>query len=408
MSRERTQAEIREMCDKACAILKKTNDGDLLEPSDLKLIENAANGFLNEEGREVFEKLYQRVVVDGTYIKPYLHDIEHITRDHEGYIYYKELHVEHYDRDWVGSEDAKNSLLELKRRCEFLERKGIEVSSGSAVWGWDNYADEYGSERLSELDSILDEKKLALPYSRVELYNSGREFVYFVCGNPPSLDEIKNHPVTKSMVGRFYDDEYEITVKPFIYAKNGAYTLKPLNEITDRAYIENLLMSCHNYMRAYDKLLVIPEITHKTDFAAGYDNTKRLDSLLNSPGRSLEYSHVDLWAANNKIVSFFLYGTPTLDEIKEHFEYKLMSEVYGVNSVRMTTFVYGKGEPLRTAELPPIDETELLLSEVHDYLKKNGLSKETTWTNLTDNIVVNRNNNYQAEPEEEAEDGYEP
>ena len=42
MSRERMQAELRETCDKACAILKKTNDGDLLDPSDLKLTEYAA------------------------------------------------------------------------------------------------------------------------------------------------------------------------------------------------------------------------------------------------------------------------------------------------------------------------------------------------------------------------------
>ena len=87
MARERTQAKIKEICDKACEILKQTHDGDDLDPSDLKLTELAVNGYLNADGKEVFEELYLRVVVDGTYVKPYLHDIEHLTRDHEGYIY---------------------------------------------------------------------------------------------------------------------------------------------------------------------------------------------------------------------------------------------------------------------------------------------------------------------------------
>jgi len=137
MSRERTQAEMSATCDKACAILKKTQDGDMLDPQELKIIELAVNGYLTQNGLDVFEKLYQRVVVDETYVKPYLHDIEHITRDHEGYIYYKGIHVEHYDRDYVYSEDAKNELLELKRRCEVLESKGIEVSFVKVIWAWE-------------------------------------------------------------------------------------------------------------------------------------------------------------------------------------------------------------------------------------------------------------------------------
>lgn len=48
--------------DRACAILKATNDGDELDPSDLKLLENAVNGFLNERGKVAFETLYQNVL----------------------------------------------------------------------------------------------------------------------------------------------------------------------------------------------------------------------------------------------------------------------------------------------------------------------------------------------------------
>jgi hypothetical protein len=62
-----------------------------------------------------------------------LHDIEHITRDHDGYIYYKGIYVEHYDLGYINTEKAKKSLKKLKRRCESLERKGIEISIASVL-----------------------------------------------------------------------------------------------------------------------------------------------------------------------------------------------------------------------------------------------------------------------------------
>ena len=316
----RTQAEIRDTCEKACAILKKTKDGDLLEPQDLKLTEYAVNGFLNEERREIFEKLYQRVVIDENYIRPYLHGIENMSRDHEGYIYYKNMYVEHYDRDYMYSEAAKNELTELKRRCEFLERKGIEVSNSNVIWGWDKYADEHSGEWQKKLDRLIGAN--ALYYSRVEIYNSGREYNYLICGSAGDLEQIKNHPVTQSMVGRYFDNEYQIKIEPFIY-ESGDKPRKNMILPSDltRIKIENILPSCHDYLKEQDKLEILPVVTHKTDFAENYEKTKELDSLLNSPGKSLQYSVVDLWSVLNHTQRFFMYGTPTLDEIKKHEVY---------------------------------------------------------------------------------------
>jgi len=406
MARRRTQAEIRDICDRACEILKKTRDGDDLDPSDLKLTELAVNCDLNNMGEIMFNELYQSVVVDGTYVKPYLHGIEHITRDHEGYIYYKGIHVEHYDRDWVYSEDAKNNLLELKRRCEFLERKGIEVSCNSVTWGWGNYADEYGAERLKEINALVGKK--AFMYSRVEIYNSGRDFVYFVCGTPGTLDDIKNHPVTQGMIGRYFDDEYVIKTETFIYDNNSADKIIMLGNNSKKSKVESLLPSCHDYMKKHNQLEVSSVKTHKTDFAEGYDNTKKLDALLNAPGRSLQYSVVDIWGRQSNISRSFAYGMPAFDEIKECEEYKRMDELYGVLSVCYTTFLYGSGEPLKNDELPPFEETELVLSDVHDYLIKHDLVQETRWENCMEKFAVNRTPNNQTEPDYEADGGYEP
>ena len=401
--------ELHDTCDKACEILKKTKDGDLLDPQDLKMTEYAVNGWLNEEGREIFEKLYKNVVIDGTYVKPYLHGIEHITRDHDGYIYYKGNQVEHYNSDYVYTEVAKNDLLELKRRCDFLERKGAEISSITACWAWNDYAAEYSAERLKALDAVLGDGAKGLFYSLVEVYCLGRTYEYFVCGKPADLDEVKDHPVTQSLIQQKVDDEYEVKIETFVYDKNGAQALIPQNEIANKAEIESLLHSVHSYLKDEGRLAVLQSCTQKTDFAENYEKTKELERLLNSPGSGLEYSAVDLWSVDNHTERFFMYGTPTLDEIKRHEVYNWMAEVHGVKSVSATTFVYGY-EPLSIDRLPPIEKTEELLHDIHDYLEKNELSKETRWENYSENLVVNRraNSEYESEQEDEAEDGYEP
>ena len=328
MARERNMAEISDTCDKACKILEKTKDGDLLDPQDLKLTESAVNGCLSEAGYEVFERLYQNVVVDGTYNKPYLHGIEHITRDHEGYIYYKGSNVEHYDRDYVNSEDAKNSLLELKRRCEFLERKGVEVTSASVIWGWANHAAEYAAERLIELDAALGEGAKGLFYSHVEVYCLGRTHEYFLCGRPMNLDEVMEHPVTQSLIRQNYDDEYEVKISPFVYDKNAAQELIPSYEISNTAEIEDLLHSVHAYLKDEGKLAVLQEYTQKTDFAEGYEKTKLLDSLIGHPGRSLQYSEVFMYGNGGDQRKLYICGTPTFDEVKAYYKYRLMAEIY--------------------------------------------------------------------------------
>ena len=116
-------------------ILSKTNDGDDLDPKDLYLVQCAVNGSLNEYGRQLFEELYQKCL--SGYQRPWFHDIEHMTIDQEGYIYYKNQEVEHYDRRYAWSEDAKLSALEVKRRCEILESQGVPVNTTNVIWNWD-------------------------------------------------------------------------------------------------------------------------------------------------------------------------------------------------------------------------------------------------------------------------------
>jgi len=70
----------------------------------------------------------------GVYKKSWAYDVEDITQDHEGYIYYKDIHVEHYS--FNSYEKAKAAALELRERCQLLEKNNIEVSCGNAIWAW--------------------------------------------------------------------------------------------------------------------------------------------------------------------------------------------------------------------------------------------------------------------------------
>jgi len=72
-------------------ILKKTNDGEKLSPPHLRLVEIAANNGLSEAGEIALNKLHQNVLAG--YKPDWFHDIEHLTIDHEGYVYWKNLQV---------------------------------------------------------------------------------------------------------------------------------------------------------------------------------------------------------------------------------------------------------------------------------------------------------------------------
>lgn len=125
--------------DKSLLILQKTDDGNDLAPEQLYLIQTAVNGWLTDEGKKAFQELFEEVD-SGHYRKPWFHDIEHLTIDHTGYVYWKGEHVEHYTLSWAYSEEAGESAKELAKRCRHLESIGVKPSATSAVWGWEKYA----------------------------------------------------------------------------------------------------------------------------------------------------------------------------------------------------------------------------------------------------------------------------
>lgn len=130
---------VSERCDMSCEILRATKDGNDLSPKDLWIIQESVNGNLNDKGWEYFADLHKRVT-SGHYdkLKEYLFGVEHITKDHEGYVYFKGKHVEHYSfhGDWEGE---KKAAQELQKRCLLLEKKGVEINTITAIWSIEKY-----------------------------------------------------------------------------------------------------------------------------------------------------------------------------------------------------------------------------------------------------------------------------
>lgn len=122
------------LADQAVEILHATRDGEDLDPKHLKLVEYAVNGMLNQTGLLVFDELLQQVRAG--YGKPWFHGVEHVTRNHEGYVFWKSVIIEHYSSAYTASEEAADAVRELARRCVILEGKGIAPTTNSVVWQW--------------------------------------------------------------------------------------------------------------------------------------------------------------------------------------------------------------------------------------------------------------------------------
>ena len=169
--------------DKAIAIIHNTQDGNLLCPTHLKLTEMAVNGFLNDRGIEAFNKLYEEVI-SGEYKQPFLHGVEHMTQDHEGYILFKGKAVEHYSSPWIHSLDARNSLLKIQQQCLFLESKGITPDSMNIVWRWKD-DNEFGEYQKAKLDDLITADNSKIVFSEITLNNNDSQIVtFFMPGNP--------------------------------------------------------------------------------------------------------------------------------------------------------------------------------------------------------------------------------
>lgn len=82
-------------------------------------------------------------------------DIENLTKDGEGYVYWKGVHVEHYSFRYEQATEERAAAEGLARRCQHLESIGIPVGSGTVTWRWDWYAGIKTREQLDNLTPLM-------------------------------------------------------------------------------------------------------------------------------------------------------------------------------------------------------------------------------------------------------------
>jgi hypothetical protein len=123
------------LTEQSLEILQRTRDGEELEPFHLSLVQAAVNKHLTARGIETFQQLYA-TVTSGQYAKPWLAGVAHVTRDHQGYVYWKGSRIEHFTFSVMQEEHLKRTTQRLAERCRHLEGLGLPVSGRSYLNDW--------------------------------------------------------------------------------------------------------------------------------------------------------------------------------------------------------------------------------------------------------------------------------
>ena len=107
----------------------------------------------------------------------------------------------------------------MKNRCAYLEQKGIEVSSDSAIWDWKEYENAYGTEKRSELDATLAGS--GITFSKVSIDNNWDGEIEYFTNDIPDWDSIRASPEFQDFYSR-NDHEHGFEVSAQTYHYGGA------------------------------------------------------------------------------------------------------------------------------------------------------------------------------------------
>ena len=123
------------MIDESLDILRQTSDGNQLSAGDLSLVQAAVNDCLTDHGKERFRVLHKQVV-SGTYTKPFLCGIAHVTRNHQNYIFWKGIQIEHFSTHAMKEGELEACTRSFAKTCEHIEKLGLAVDCRSYFNEW--------------------------------------------------------------------------------------------------------------------------------------------------------------------------------------------------------------------------------------------------------------------------------
>ena len=129
-------------------ILRGTNNGDdlhLIDREVLDFMSDASPFDVSEMDELAFCELCDRV--RKCYRAPRLHDIENLAITREGFVYWRNSRVDHYELPIAFEAHAKPRALALASQCRELERLGKDVTEAN-LW-------ELRDEQCAELAEAL-------------------------------------------------------------------------------------------------------------------------------------------------------------------------------------------------------------------------------------------------------------
>jgi len=111
-----------ERTDQAIQILARTRDGSDLAPQHLRLVQAVVNKHANALGLEAFATLHEQVTA-GTYVKPWFHGHEHLTKNHLGTVSWRGQSVDHFA--FKNQHAEAQAAADLAKLCIRLESVGL-------------------------------------------------------------------------------------------------------------------------------------------------------------------------------------------------------------------------------------------------------------------------------------------
>lgn len=166
-----------------------TNNGKNLPPMILETVELGESKYLNEIGYNDIKGILA-LAEAGMYDHPRhgknirkLHDLEHITTDSEGYLYFKNKYVSRRSGDFE-TIFGKRKLEQLQSKCLFLERCKIDVTSYNVQFPFEFMKDAYNRDMFLDLDKLTRGKSIIFTHITID-GESTESHGYFMSGHIP-------------------------------------------------------------------------------------------------------------------------------------------------------------------------------------------------------------------------------
>lgn len=163
-------------------IYSLTDNGKKLPPYIFEMVEYAKDGYYNENGHVKIKTIlslaksgmYNRRTHGRGIYKP--HNIDYITADSFGNLYYKNRYVGQSDRE-TETVFGKRKLEALLSKCEFLEKCEIKLTSLAVMLPFDFLREEYNRYMYYRLQELI--RGRCIRFLHIEIRGENREKRYY-------------------------------------------------------------------------------------------------------------------------------------------------------------------------------------------------------------------------------------